>query len=189
MISRPRLVVPGQTDVEASCGQAPAATTPSPSSPTSSPTTNSARFAPQETYTSPISAAGPSTSTSPDHALERSAARFRAPTPAGESRCAALPDDSVTLNSVADRTSPWRRSSWWAGGSACGPGRCATGRCWRRGLRRGCSRRRSVRPEDTGIGATPHSRAKDRSERSREALSPAVTSNCPAVSTPRQAGR
>jgi hypothetical protein len=46
------------------------------------------------------------------------------------------------------------------------------------------SRCRSVRPEDTGIGAAPHSRAKDASDRSRSGLSPAVTSSCPAVSTP-----
>jgi hypothetical protein len=42
----------------------------------------------------------------------------------------------------------------------------------------------AMRPEDTGIGATPHRRAKERSVRSRVGLSPAVTSSCPAVSTP-----
>lgn len=47
-----------------------------------------------------------------------------------------------------------------------------------------CSRCRSVRPQETGIGAAPHSRAKDASERSRSRLSPAVTSSCPAVSAP-----
>ena len=46
------------------------------------------------------------------------------------------------------------------------------------------SRWRSVRPEDAGIGDTPHRWAKAASERSRWGLSPAVTRSWPAVSTP-----
>jgi hypothetical protein len=47
-----------------------------------------------------------------------------------------------------------------------------------------CSRWRSVRPDEAGMGAVPHRCAKAASERSRWGLSPAVTSSCPAVSIP-----
>ena len=42
----------------------------------------------------------------------------------------------------------------------------------------------SVRPDETGIGAAPQSRANFASDFSRSGLSPAVTSSWPAVSTP-----
>jgi hypothetical protein len=46
------------------------------------------------------------------------------------------------------------------------------------------NRWRWVRPEDAGMAAAPHRCAKAASPRSRWGLSPAVTSSCPAVSTP-----
>ena len=42
-----------------------------------------------------------------------------------------------------------------------------------------CSRCRSVRPEDTGIGAAPHKRAKDASERSRSGVVPGSDQQLP----------
>src|SRR5262245_14346578 len=48
-----------------------------------------------------------------------------------------------------------------------------------------CGRWQSVRPEDAGIEATPHKRAKERSVRSQAPLSPAVTApNLPVPSIP-----
>ena len=47
-----------------------------------------------------------------------------------------------------------------------------------------CRRWRLVFPEEAGIGATPQSRAKAASERSRSGLSPMVTRSALVVSTP-----
>jgi hypothetical protein len=69
------------------------------------------------------------------------------------------------------------------GGSACGPGRCATARCWHGGRRRGSAGGGGCGARTPGWGDAAQMREGGLA-RSRWGLSPAVTSNCPAVSTP-----